>query len=86
VKKPNTLPVCYGVYTAEGRLLGIWETLGQAQSFLHPGFGREIRQMGPIGIWPTVSAETYRRDKLRTSEVTSRPAGAGKGFAGKRFA
>jgi hypothetical protein len=59
----KTPSVRYGVYTAEGKLLGTWALRSEAQLFLHPGLGREVRQIGLTGAWPTVSAEQYRRDK-----------------------
>jgi hypothetical protein len=63
MSKPKKPGVRYGVYTAEGRLLSTWALRSEAQSFVQPGLGRVVRQIGPMGIWPTVSAEQYRRDK-----------------------
>src|SRR5688572_2636614 len=63
MNKPRKPSVRYGVYTAEGRPIGIWDLRRQAQPFLPPGLVREVRQIGSIAMWPTVSAEQYRRDK-----------------------
>lgn len=38
----------YAVLNADGKQLGVWDTREQAESFLHPGFGRRVKEVPPL--------------------------------------
>lgn len=59
----------YGVYTAEGGLLSVWQTHAQASSFLHPGLEREVRPIGLKGLLPNIPAKQYERERYRVGRV-----------------